>query len=165
MTTVGSKKITAVALAALLATTTSLGAVSLSWADPGHGAVDFGQPGNAADVERTIEVVLGDNYFEPSEISVQADETIRFVLRNEGELLHEFNIGTAAMHADHQDEMMTMMENGMITATGLGHGMMGTGHGGTGHGGMDQSMGVMAHDDPNSVLVEPGDRHEQRWHV
>ena len=37
MTTVGSKKITSVALVALLATATALGAGSLSWADPGHG--------------------------------------------------------------------------------------------------------------------------------
>ena len=40
------------------------------------------------------------------------------MLRNKGTLLHEFNIGTAAMHAEYQKEMRAMMEQGMITATG-----------------------------------------------
>ena len=158
MTTLGSKKITSVAFAALLATATALGTVSPSWADPGHGSVDFGQPGSAAEVDRTIEVLLGDNYFEPSQISVQEGETIRFVLSNEGELLHEFNIGTAAMHAAHQEEMMTMMEHGMLTPVGIDHDMMNMDHGS-----MGQSMGMMVHDDPNSVLVEPGAVEELIW--
>ena len=147
-----------IALAALLAVATTAAAASLSWADAGHGSTDFGQPGNAADVDRTIEVQLGDNYFEPSQISIQEGETIRFVLRNEGELLHEFNIGTAAMHAAHQDEMMTMMEHGMLTPTGIDHDMMDMDHSG-----MGQSMGMMVHDDPNSVLVEPGAAEELIW--
>lgn len=142
------------ALVALLAGVAAGAAATTAWADPGHGTIDFGQPGTAAEVDRTIEVVLGDNFFEPQQISVQEGETIRFVLSNEGELLHEFNIGTAAMHAAHQEEMMTMMEHGMITATGINGEMMGMDHGGT---------GMMVHDDPNSVLIAPGETETIIW--
>ena len=69
-----------------------------------------GTPGKANKVSRTINVTLGDNLFEPKDIAVKAGETIRFVLANKGELVHEFNIGTAAMHAGHQKEMMMMQE-------------------------------------------------------
>src|SRR3546814_9058698 len=54
---------------------------------------------------------------------VKKGETIRFVIRNGGELLHEFNIGTPAMHAEHQKEMAMMVEQGMLTSTGMNHDM------------------------------------------
>src|SRR3546814_17355335 len=66
---------------------------------------------------------MGDNYFEPESLEIRAGETVRFVVKNEGEFLHEFNLGTAAMHAEHQEEMMAMMESGMMTATGMSHDM------------------------------------------
>ena len=125
--------------------------------DHGHAsALDFGEPGNPAEVSRTIEVTMVDNYFEPENITVEAGETVRFVLRNEGEFLHEFNIGTAAMHREHQDEMMTMMEHGMITANGIDHDLMAMDHSANG-------MAGHVHDDPNSVLVEPGKAEELIW--
>ena len=125
--------------------------------DHGHAnALDFGEPGNPAEVTRTIEVTMVDNYFEPENITVVAGETVRFVLRNDGEFLHEFNIGTAAMHREHQDEMMTMMEHGMITADGIDHDMMAMDHSANG-------MAGHVHDDPNSVLVEPGKTEELIW--
>ena len=99
---------------------------------------------------------MGDNYFEPESLAVQAGETIRFVVKNEGEFLHEFNIGTAVMHAEHQDEMMTMMEHGMLTATGIDHEMMKMDH-------TQMGMSGHVHDDPNSVLVEPGKTDELVW--
>lgn len=161
MTTLRPKFTISLALAGLLTTAGLVGTASLGLAGPGHGpgAIDFGQPGDAAAVDRTIEVELGDNFFEPQSISVGEDETVRFVLRNTGELLHEFNIGTSAMHATHQEEMMTMMEQGMITATGMDPGMMMA----DGQHGMGGGMGMMAHDDPNSVLVEPGETAELVW--
>ena len=120
----------------------------------GHGdASAFGQPGTAAEADRTIEVVMVDNYFEPERLAVRAGETVRFVIRNDGEFLHEFNLGTAAMHAAHQQEMATMMEHGMLTPTGLDHDRMQ----------MDHGAGTMDHNDPNSVLVEPGKTAELVW--
>src|SRR3546814_17350798 len=90
-------------------------------ADAGHthGAVSIGKPGNASAVTRTVQVKLGDMFYEPKSIQVKPGETIRFVLTNTGELLHEFNIGTAAMRAEHQKALLAMMESGMLTATGI----------------------------------------------
>ncbi len=124
----------------------------------GHAMVTgaIGQPGDPAKVDRSIAITMGDNFFAPSEIKLKAGETIRFVVSNKGEFLHEFNIGTAAMHAAHQKEMAEMMEHGMITATGIDHKMMKMGAGG--------GKMMMRHDDPNSVLLEPGKQAEVIWH-
>jgi uncharacterized cupredoxin-like copper-binding protein len=123
----------------------------------GHAAtMKFGKPGEPSEASRTIEVTMGDNYFEPEKLVIQAGETVRFVIKNEGEFLHEFNLGTASMHAEHQEEMMIMMEHGMMTVTGIDHGTMKMDHASTG-------MSGHVHDDPNSVLVEPGKTQELVW--
>jgi uncharacterized cupredoxin-like copper-binding protein len=133
-----------------------LGAV-LADAGHSHGAA-LGEPAKASAATRTIEVTLGDNYYEPEHLQVKAGETVRFVLTNQGQLLHEFNIGTAAMHAEHQEQMATMVDHGMLTADGVNHEMMDMDHSGMGETGHD-----MKHDDPNSVLVEPGQTKELVW--
>ncbi|QVW25213.1 cupredoxin family protein [Pseudomonas hormoni] len=127
---------------------------SPAWASPAH-TFDFGQPAPAAKADRSVEVVMGDMSFTPKTIDIKAGETIRFVLVNKGQLLHEFNLGDAAMHAKHQQEMLKMQQRGMLTPTGMkemDHGSMA---------GMDH--GMMKHDDPNSVLVEPGKTAELTW--
>lgn len=126
-------------------------------ANAGHGQDDIGQPGVASDVTRTVEVEMGDIFFKSKSIDVKPGETIRFVLRNEGSLLHEFNIGKAAAHAAHQKEMASMFKNGTLSPTGTGK-MSGMSHG---MGGM--KMVAMEHDDPNSVLIEPGSTQELIW--
>lgn len=150
------------AVAAALALATS--AVSPAFADAGHGkGTSIGAPGVAAKANRTIEITLGDNFYEPEKITVKKGETIRFVIRNGGELLHEFNIGTPAMHAEHQKEMAMMVEHGMLTPTGINHDMSKMDHSKMGN--MDHSkMSMpMKHDDPNSKLVEPGKTAEIVW--
>jgi uncharacterized cupredoxin-like copper-binding protein len=132
----------------------------------------FGDRGRAQDVRRTITVVMRDNSYEPRTIQVRAGETVRFVVRNEGQLVHEFNLGTQQMHAQHRREMQAMFESGQMTATslspahGAGHGAHGS-HGGHGsHGapaGGHGGHGAMAHDDPNSILLEPGKSGELVW--
>ncbi|MFP3678722.1 cupredoxin family protein [Pseudomonas sp. SIMBA_041] len=124
------------------------------WAAPAQ-SYDFGQPAAAAKATRSVEVVMGDMSFTPKAIDIKAGETIRFVLVNKGQLLHEFNLGDAAMHAKHQQEMLQMQQSGMLTPNGMkemDHGAMA---------GMDH--GMMKHDDPNSVLVEPGKTAELTW--
>lgn len=124
------------------------------WASPAH-TFDFGQPAPAAKATRSVEVVMGDMSFTPKVIDIKAGETVRFVLVNKGQLLHEFNLGDAAMHARHQQEMLKMQQSGMLTPTGMkevDHSSMA---------GMDH--GMMKHDDPNSVLVEPGKTAELTW--
>ncbi|UWF51223.1 cupredoxin family protein [Pseudomonas sp. N3-W] len=128
------------------------------WASPAQ-TYNFGQPAPAAKASRSVEVVMGDMSFTPKAIDIKAGETIRFVLVNKGQLLHEFNLGDAAMHAEHQQEMLKMQQSGMLTPTAMkemDHGSMaGMEDSSQGHG--------MKHDDPNSVLVPPGKTAELTW--
>ncbi len=124
-------------------------------AQAGHAhEADFGKPGSEHDVHRTIELTLGDISFDRKEIVVEDGETVRFVLRNQGRLLHEFNIGTAHMHEEHQREMLEMFEHGMMTATGTMDQMKEMDH---------SKIAAMAHDDPNAVLLDPGQTRELIW--
>lgn len=123
----------------------------------GHGKDDaaaIGAPGKASNVSRTITITLGDNYFEPESLAVKAGETVRLIVKNDGEFVHEFNIGTAAMHADHQRHMTMMVEHGVIEPDKINREMMKDDHG-RGH--------SMAHDEPNSLLLEPGAKGELIW--
>ena len=79
---------------------------SLAHAAGEHSGGHAGEPGKASDVSRTIEVTMFDNYYEPENFSIIPGETVRFIVKNKGELVHEFNIGTAEMHIKHQEEMM-----------------------------------------------------------
>lgn len=137
------------------------------WASPPQ-TYAFGQPAPAAKATRTVEVVMGDMSFTPKSLEIKAGETVRFVLINKGQLLHEFNLGDAAMHAKHQQEMLQMQQRGMLTPTGMNSAPMPSGamdHAAMDHGsmaGMDHGSS-MKHDDPNSVLVEPGKAAELTW--
>ncbi|MEQ9639446.1 MAG: cupredoxin family protein [Alphaproteobacteria bacterium] len=113
-----------------------------------------GAAGKASDVTRTVEVTMRDNFYEPENIAIANGETVRFVITNAGELVHEFNIGTAAMHAKHQEEMMMMVEHGALEADRIHHDRMK----------MDMGGGkTMEHNDPNAVLLEPGQSGEVIW--
>jgi uncharacterized cupredoxin-like copper-binding protein len=124
-----------------------------------HGA-EIGEPGKPEAVMLTLQVKLGDTFFTPTSLRVRPGQTVRLVLTNEGQLLHEFTLGTPEMNAEHQKEMLAMAEQGLLTPTGIDevkmmHAMMG--HGAPG------ASPVMMHDHPNSVLVKPGERKELIW--
>jgi len=120
----------------------------------GHGHPEFGQAGKASEVQRTVEVIMDDVFFTPEKIQVLEGETVRFIVRNEGTIVHEFNIGTPHMHAEHQKEMQMMVDHGVIEGARINHDMMK----------MDMGHGhSMAHDHPNSVLLEPGKSAEIVW--
>ncbi len=56
---------------------------------------DWGIAGDAGTAKRTIQVGMGDDMrFKPERIEVRQGETVKFVVRNSGKLLHEFVIGT-----------------------------------------------------------------------
>lgn len=132
------------------------------WASPAQ-TYAFGQPAPAAKATRTVEVVMGDMSFTPKSLEIKAGETVRFVLINKGQLLHEFNLGDAAMHARHQQEMLQMQQNGTLTPTAMSNAPMPSAtmdHAAMGHGSHGSSM---KHDDPNSMLVEPGKTAELTW--
>ena len=99
-------------------------------------------------------VIMTDNRYSMPKISVKKGETVRFIIRNRGEFVHEFNIGTAAMHAGHQKEMTMMVEHGALEIDKINFERMK----------MDMGGGkTMMHDDPNSVLLEPGKTAEIVW--
>lgn len=68
-----------------------------------------GLPGKAADVSRTIEIVMHDNMrFSPEKIEVKAGETVRFFIKNAGKVAHELVIGDMASLQEHAKMMRQM---------------------------------------------------------
>lgn len=114
----------------------------------GHGS-EIGQPGDPAKADREIAVSMDGMAFEPSSITVSPGETITFVVSNEGDLVHEFNLGTRGMWQAHMDEMAQMMESGVMTPHEIHHDRM-------------REAGMM-HDDASSVLLEPGQTARVTW--
>ncbi|OUS06280.1 hypothetical protein A9Q96_09905 [Rhodobacterales bacterium 52_120_T64] len=110
---------------------------------------NIGQPGQAGHIDRTINVEMGEMFFSASDYDLVSGETVRFIVTNTGEFLHEFSIATEEMHLAHAGEMMEMMDNGMIEVDRVNTVMM-------------SSMGS-SHDDANSLLVEPGKTGEVIW--
>lgn len=102
-----------------------------------------GMPGDPAKVTRTILIVAKDTEFNLKKIQVMDGETVRFVIRNKGELLHEFTIGSHEMQKQHQAEMTKMMDEGHMTATKM--------------------MPGMEHSHGNSAMIEPGQQAEVVW--
>lgn len=120
---------------------------NMAFADPGHGVV--GQPGTAEDVDRTIEIDMTEMAFSPDIIEVEAGETIRFVVKNSGRLVHEFNLGNEETWKSHEAEMAEMLRMGMMTVRELRHDRM--------------AEAGMMHEDPNSILLAPGETGEVIW--
>tara|TARA_B100001173_G_C15803954_1_gene468915 strand:+ start:180 stop:677 length:498 start_codon:yes stop_codon:yes gene_type:complete len=114
----------------------------------------IGIKGNEANVNRVITVLMYDNYFEPNTFKVKNNETIKFIVINKGELVHEFNIATKDMHLKHQTEMMKMVENEILLGDRIDKQKM-----------MEVSKKdhSMAHKHSNSVLLSPGQRAELIW--
>ncbi|WP_341887957.1 cupredoxin family protein [Variovorax sp. YR752] len=55
----------------------------------------WGIAGDRRAARRSVEVGMGDNMrFTPARIEVRQGETLRFVIRNRGQVMHEFVIGT-----------------------------------------------------------------------
>jgi uncharacterized cupredoxin-like copper-binding protein len=62
----------------------------------------WGIAGDAGRVARTIKVSMSDRMrFTPDAITIRQGETIRFVVKNDGQLMHEFVLGTREAHEEH----------------------------------------------------------------
>jgi uncharacterized cupredoxin-like copper-binding protein len=98
----------------LLAATAALPLPALAHGEKKHAAgpakkeqKDWGIAGDAKDARRSVEVGMSDDMkFTPALIEVKLDETIRFVVRNRGKLLHEFVIGTPKENQAHAELML-----------------------------------------------------------
>ena len=73
----------------------------------GCGGGDHESHGSTKDAEatRTVDVTMKDIAYEPTSVTVQPGETVKFVFRNEGQILHDAFIGDEAAQAEHEKEM------------------------------------------------------------
>ena len=62
---------------------------------------------------RTVEVSMVDVAFEPTTLTVEDGETIRFVFRNDGKVAHDAFLGDDAAQKAHETEMSSMGGEGM----------------------------------------------------
>ena len=66
----------------------------------------FGRPGDPTKATRTVTVDMSDAMrFDPVNIQVRRGETVRFVVRNSGNALHEMVLGTGTSLAEHAELM------------------------------------------------------------
>ena len=114
----------------------------------------IGVKGNEKNVDRVIKVLMYDNYYQPNNFKIKKNETIKFVVENKGELVHEFNIATKEMHLKHQPEMMMMVEHEILLTNKIDKKKMME---------MSKKNPAMAHHHHNSVLLSPGERAELIW--
>ena len=114
----------------------------------------IGVKGSKESVDRVIEVTMYDNYYKPNKFKIKKNETIKFVVENKGELVHEFNIATKEMHLKHQPEMMMMAEHEILLANKIDKKKMME---------MSKKNPAMAHSHSNSVLLSPGEKTELIW--
>lgn len=76
-------------------------ATGAAQASPGHASA-LGKPGDAAKVDRTIEIAVGDNMrFSPDKLQIKRGQTIRFRVVNGGQMKHEMVLGTLAELKEH----------------------------------------------------------------
>jgi uncharacterized cupredoxin-like copper-binding protein len=74
----------------------------------GHGHADssIGEPGKAGKVNRTVQIDMTDAMrFNPSSIDVKRGETVRFVVKNSGQLKHELVLGSEKELKEHYELM------------------------------------------------------------
>jgi uncharacterized cupredoxin-like copper-binding protein len=110
--------LTALGLACLATTIAGAAAAHGEAAHAGQGAATpkpaakkeqkpWGIAGDARAVSRTVAVSMGDDMrFRPERLSLRQGETVRFVVRNTGQQLHEFVIGTRAELDEHAALML-----------------------------------------------------------
>ena len=114
----------------------------------------IGEKGDPAEVVKVIKVKMYDNYYEPSEFKIKKNQTIKFIVFNYGELVHEFNIATKEMHLKHQPEMMKMVENEILLADRIDKKKMKE---------LSKNDHSMSHSHSNSILLEPNESAEIIW--
>ena len=114
----------------------------------------MGEKGDPTEVDKVIKVKMYDNYYEPNEFKIKKNQTIKFIVYNYGELVHEFNIATKKMHLKHQPEMMKMVEYEILLGDRIDKKKMKK---------LSKKDQSMSHSHSNSVLLEPNESAEIIW--
>jgi len=99
----------------------------------GETSFAFGEPGDAAGADRSVEIEARDIEFDPTAVDVSVGETITFTITNTGAAIHEFVIGDEAAQDEHETEMQEM------------------------------PSGSAMHDEPNAVALQPGETKDVTW--
>ena len=113
-----------------------------------------GEKGDPNNIDRTINIKMYDNYYEPNSIKVKKGETIKFIVQNLGEMVHEYNIATKEMHIKHQPEMQRLVEHGILLVDKIDMVKMKE---------MSKMDHSLSHSHSNSVIVEPKKTGEIIW--
>ena len=114
----------------------------------------IGEKGDPAEVSKVIVVKMYDNYYEPNIFEIKKNQTIKFIVYNYVELVHEFNIATKVMHLKHQPEMMKMVENEILLVDKIDKKKMKE---------LAKKDHSLSHSHSNSVLLEPEQSGEIIW--
>lgn len=93
----------------------------------------MGEAADASEAARTFAVEAFDMAFDPETISVEPGEVVTFEVTNTGAAVHEFFLGDSAMQQEHAEEMA------------------------------DMGSSDMAHDEPYSIRLEPGETKQLTW--
>ena len=95
--------------AGLMAGALTAGFSGQASAHTGHEETAYGKPGDPKKPARVVQVVMreqdGKMLFNPDRIRIRKGEQIRFQLRNNGEIDHEFVVGTLEANLKHMKEM------------------------------------------------------------
>ena len=114
----------------------------------------IGEKGDPNKIDRVVNIKMYDNYYEPNVVKIKKGETIKFIIENLGELVHEYNIGTKEMHIKHQPEMAKLVEHEILLADKIDHEKMKK---------MAKKDHSLGHSHSNSVLLEPNETGEIIW--
>ena len=114
----------------------------------------IGEKGNPDNIDRTIKIKMYDNYYEPNFIEVKKGETIKFIVQNLGEMVHEYNIATKEMHIKHQPEMQKLVEHEILLIDKIDMNKMKK---------MSKKDHSLSHSHSNSIMVEPKKTGEIIW--
>ena len=67
---------------------------------------DFGREGDPRNAKRTVKIGMADTMrFDPAQLTIKQGETVKFVVRNNGKLMHELVIGTMKELKEHAEVM------------------------------------------------------------
>lgn len=84
----------------------------------GDGAASFEEPA-AVPTGTPIAVAMGDNFFQPSQLTVSAEEPVVFQLKNDGQLIHNLRLAGLDGEYDTSDDIVSdNAQGGEETALG-----------------------------------------------
>jgi uncharacterized cupredoxin-like copper-binding protein len=101
---------------------------------------EFGQPMEAAEATRVIEISAHDDFtFVPASVVVETGETVTFRVENVGVLDHDFTLGDSDRQDEHEAEMAEMAA-------------------------MSDAGSMAMHEEPNAFGLASGEMKEMTWH-